>query len=80
MKPPMDANERELILKEEVYAVVGCAIEVLTRVGAIGPDEGTANEPESTPIRRSRFPSLAPTPMTVSVLFPHSRSFAFIRG
>ena len=29
MKPPMDANERELILKEEVYAVVGCAIEVL---------------------------------------------------
>jgi hypothetical protein len=31
MKPPMDANERELILKEEVYAVVGCAIEVLTK-------------------------------------------------
>ncbi len=29
MKPPMDANERELIFKEEVYAVVGCAIEVL---------------------------------------------------
>jgi GxxExxY protein len=26
----MDANKRELILKEEVYAVVGCAIEVLT--------------------------------------------------
>ena len=25
----MDANERELILKDEVYAVVGCAIEVL---------------------------------------------------
>jgi hypothetical protein len=24
MKPPMDANERELILKEEVYAVVRC--------------------------------------------------------
>jgi GxxExxY protein len=29
MKPPMDANARELILKEEVYAVVGCAIELL---------------------------------------------------
>jgi hypothetical protein len=29
MKPPMDANERELILKEEVYAVVVGAIEVL---------------------------------------------------
>ena len=29
MKPLMDANERELILKEEIYAVVGCAIEVL---------------------------------------------------
>jgi len=25
----MDANERELILKEEVYALIGCAIEVL---------------------------------------------------
>src|ERR1043165_5128954 len=29
MKPRMDANERELILKEEVYALVSCAIEVL---------------------------------------------------
>jgi GxxExxY protein len=29
MKPRMDANERELILKDEVYAVVGAAIEVL---------------------------------------------------
>ena len=29
MKPPMDANERELIYKDEVYAVVGCALEVL---------------------------------------------------
>ena len=29
MKPRMDANRRELILKEEVYAVVGCALEVL---------------------------------------------------
>jgi GxxExxY protein len=25
----MDANERELILKDEVYVVGGCAIEVL---------------------------------------------------
>src|SRR3977135_72918 len=29
MKPRMDANGRELILKDEVYAVVGAAIEVL---------------------------------------------------
>src|SRR3954466_6381150 len=29
MKPRMDANERELILRDEVYAVVGAAIEVL---------------------------------------------------
>ena len=29
----MDANGRELILKEEVYAVVGCAIEVLKVLG-----------------------------------------------
>ena len=33
MKPRMDANERELILKDEVYAVVGCAIEVLNVQG-----------------------------------------------
>ena len=33
MKPPIDANERELILKEEVYAVVGCALEVLNVLG-----------------------------------------------
>src|SRR5207248_6918261 len=29
MKPRMNANKRELILQQEVYAVVGCAIEVL---------------------------------------------------
>jgi GxxExxY protein len=29
MKPRRNANERELLLKGEVYAVVGCAIEVL---------------------------------------------------
>ena len=29
----MDANERELILKEEVYQVVGCALEVLNIQG-----------------------------------------------
>jgi GxxExxY protein len=29
MKPRRNANERELLLKAEVYAVVGCAIEVL---------------------------------------------------
>jgi hypothetical protein len=27
MKPRMDANERELLLKEAVYAVVGAAID-----------------------------------------------------
>ena len=29
----MDANERELILKEEVFAVVGAAMEVLNVLG-----------------------------------------------
>ena len=29
----MDANERELVLKEEVYAVVGAAMEVLNILG-----------------------------------------------
>ena len=33
MKPRIDANERELILKAEVHAVVGCAIEVLNELG-----------------------------------------------
>jgi len=29
----MDANERELILKQEVFEVVGCAMEVLNELG-----------------------------------------------
>ena len=29
----MNANERELLLKEEVFSVVGCAIEVLNTIG-----------------------------------------------
>ena len=29
----MDANERELILKEEVYSIVSCAFEVLNGIG-----------------------------------------------
>ena len=29
----MNANQRELILKEEVYEVVGCAMEVLNELG-----------------------------------------------
>jgi len=29
----MDSNERELLLKEEVFGVVGCAMEVLNQLG-----------------------------------------------
>lgn len=29
----MDANERELLLKDEVFEVVGCAMEVLNILG-----------------------------------------------
>ncbi len=29
----MNANERELVLKDEVFAVVGCAMEVLNELG-----------------------------------------------
>ena len=29
----MDANERELLLKEEVFEIVGCAMEVLNELG-----------------------------------------------
>ena len=33
MEPRMDTNEHEIILKEEVFDVVGCAIEVLNELG-----------------------------------------------
>ena len=38
-KPQMHANKRELLLHDEVYAVVGCAIEVLN-VRGHGLSEG----------------------------------------
>ena len=34
MKSRRNANERELLLKAEVYAVVGCVVEVLKVRGA----------------------------------------------
>ena len=33
MKPRMDTNKHELLYKEEVYQVVGCAMEVLNTLG-----------------------------------------------
>lgn len=33
MKPRMDTNTHELLFKEEVYQVVGCAMEVLNTLG-----------------------------------------------
>ena len=33
LEPRMDTNEHELILKDEVYAVIGCALEVLNGLG-----------------------------------------------
>ncbi len=33
MKPRMDTNKHELLFKEEVYQVVGCAFEVLNTLG-----------------------------------------------
>ena len=36
LEPRMDTNEHELFLKDEVYAVVGCAFEVIDlKVGLI---------------------------------------------
>ena len=32
-EPRMDTNRHELLLKEEVYQIVGCAIEVLNTLG-----------------------------------------------
>ena len=42
-EPRMNANEHELILKDEVYAIVGAAMEVSNELGA-GACKGTANE------------------------------------
>ena len=33
MKPRMDTNKHELLLKDEVFQVVGCAMEVLNTLG-----------------------------------------------
>lgn len=33
MKPQMDTNEHELLYKEEVFQIVGCAMEVLNTLG-----------------------------------------------
>ncbi len=33
LEQPMDTNEHELFLKDEVYAVVGCAFEVIKDLG-----------------------------------------------
>ena len=33
MKPRMDTNKHELIYKDEVYQIVGCALEVLNTLG-----------------------------------------------
>ncbi|MDD4102976.1 MAG: GxxExxY protein, partial [Kiritimatiellae bacterium] len=33
LKPRMNTNEHELILKDEVFAVVSCAMEVLNTLG-----------------------------------------------
>lgn len=32
-EPQMDTNKHKLILKEEVYQIVGCAMEVLNTLG-----------------------------------------------
>ena len=29
----MDANERELIFKDEVYAVISCSLEIINGIG-----------------------------------------------
>ena len=44
-EPRMNANEHELIFKDEVYAIVGAAMEVSKGLGA-GACKGTANERE----------------------------------
>ena len=44
-KPRMNANERQLILKAEVHAVVGCAMEVLNELGHGLHEKIFANSP-----------------------------------
>ena len=32
-KPPMNTNKHKLLLKDEVYQIVGCAMEVMNTLG-----------------------------------------------
>jgi len=61
----MNANERELILKDEVYAVVGAAMEVSDELGA-GFLEAVYQEAMEIELGDRRIPFTAQTPIKIS--------------
>ncbi len=61
----MNANERELILKDEVYAIVGAAMEVSNELGA-GFLEAVYQEALEIELRERQIPFLAQVPIEIS--------------
>lgn len=61
----MNANERELLFKEEVYAIVGAAMEVSNEFGA-GFLEGVYQEALEIELRDRRIPFAAQVPIEIS--------------
>jgi len=77
----MNANERELLLKDEVYAIVGAAMEVSNLLGSgyLETVYKATEEPVGMP-HNFRTPKLACKRMafTHPTIRVHSRSFAVI--
>ncbi|HOV75985.1 MAG TPA: GxxExxY protein [Candidatus Hydrogenedentes bacterium] len=61
----MNANERELILKDEVYAIVGAAMEVSNELGS-GFLEAVYQEALQIELEERRIPFVTQTPIVIS--------------
>jgi len=61
----MNANERELILKDEVYAIVGAAIEVSNELGS-GFLEAVYQEALEIELEERRIPFASQVPIEIS--------------
>lgn len=61
----MNTNERELILKDEVYAIVGAAMEVSKELGS-GFLEAVYQEALEIELRERKIPFIAQMPIRIS--------------
>lgn len=61
----MNANDRELILKDEVYAIVGAAMEVSNELGS-GFLEAVYQEALEIELEERRIPFVTQTPIVIS--------------